>query len=78
MGAQDENAKPRTAGAFLKVPGTAGFDAGTDSTTELKVANTNTNTAPIPVVENGELIPGYIAALPRPEAVRFFTARESV
>jgi acetyl esterase/lipase len=32
--------------------------------------------APVPIVENGEVIPGYIASLQRPEAVRFVTARE--
>jgi len=81
----DENARPRTADAFLKVPGTV-TGAGAAATNEmgpatmLRDANTNrpTNAAFIPVVENGELIPGYIAALPRPEAVRFVTAREDV
>ena len=54
-----------------------GKEVGDDTTTDLK--STNTGTTPfVPVVQNGELIPGYIAALQRPEAVRFVTARESV
>jgi len=81
VGAQDENAKSQTAGPFLKVPGTRtefGDEVGDDTTTGLKSTNIAPATAPIPVVQNGELIPGYIAALQRPEAVRFVTARESV